>query len=102
MSYLIQVLLPLYSGTGRPISSRLLKRTAHELTEKFGGLTAHTRAPVEGVWKKAGRRVKDDLLIYEVLSERLDRRWWKTYRARLEQAFKQDKVQITVYTVQQL
>lgn len=102
MSYLIQVLLPLYSGSGRRIGSRLLQRTARELTEKFGGLTAHTRAPVEGVWKKAGRRVKDDLLIYEVLAARLDRRWWKTYRTRLEQAFEQEKVQITVYTVRQL
>jgi hypothetical protein len=102
MSYLVQVLLPLYSGAGRPIPSRLLKRTARELTEKFGGLTAHTRAPVEGVWKKAGRRVKDDLLIYEVLTTRLDRRWWKACRGRLERDFEQDKVQITVYTVQQL
>src|SRR4051812_12299300 len=102
MSHLVKILLPLFTDTGRPVSRKLLQRTGSELTEKFGGLTAQTRAPVAGLWKRGGKRVKDDLLIYEVLTPRLDLRWWTAYRRQLEDAFKQKKILITVYTVRQL
>ena len=45
--YLIHILLPLNDNEGRPHGRELLR--AVELTERFGGLTAHTRAPAEGL-----------------------------------------------------
>ena len=46
--HLIHILLPLNDNEGRPYGRELF--VADELTEKFGGLTAHTR-PAEGLWK---------------------------------------------------
>ena len=94
---LIQILLPTRDNRGRRISARLLQSTAKELTDRFGGLTAHTRAPVEGLWKPARRRTRhDDLVILEVIAPRLDRRWWRAYRAQLEKQYRQEKIQTRV------
>jgi hypothetical protein len=49
--YLIQVLLPLKDNDGRPYEPEMFRGVADELTERFGGLTAHTQAPAEGLWK---------------------------------------------------
>jgi hypothetical protein len=94
---LIQILLPTRDNKGRRIGGRRLEATARELTERFGGLTAHTRAPVEGLWKPARRRAQhDDLVIFEVMAPRLDRRWWRTFRSRLERDYRQEKIQTRV------
>jgi len=90
---LIQILLPTRDNAGRRFAGRRFQATARELTERFGGLTAHTRAPVEGLWKPARRRTQhDDLVIFEVIAPRLDRRWWRTFRERLERDYRQEKI----------
>ena len=48
MPYLIQILLPLYDNENLPLPSELHGGVKAALTEKFGGLTAHTRALAEG------------------------------------------------------
>ena len=50
--HLIHILLPLTDNAGRPLGRKLFRAVADELTERFGGLTAHTRAPAEGLWKE--------------------------------------------------
>jgi hypothetical protein len=93
--YLIQILLPLYDNAGRLIPQKSFTDTAHELTARFGGLTAYTRAPAEGLWQKRGKRTaRDDIVIYEVMSGRLARKWWRSYRGRLETRFKQKRIVI--------
>ena len=47
--YLIQILLPLNDNQGRPVARELFRDVGSELTGRFGGLTAHTRAPAEGL-----------------------------------------------------
>jgi hypothetical protein len=47
--YLIHILLPLKDNQGRPHGRELFRGVAGELTERFGGLTAYTRAPAEGL-----------------------------------------------------
>lgn len=95
---LIQILLPIVDNAGRRIPARRLQHTARELTERFGGLTAHTRAPVEGLWKprRRGRAQRDELVILEVIAPRLDRRWWRQFRTRLETEYRQEKIQTRV------
>jgi hypothetical protein len=46
--YLIQILLPLYDNAGAPLPRELYDDVREELTRRFGGLTAFTRAPAEG------------------------------------------------------
>ena len=58
---------------------------ARELTEKHGGLTAYARAPAAGLWMEGeGSPQRDDIVVYEVMVERLDTAWWSTYRSELE------------------
>jgi hypothetical protein len=91
--HLIHILLPLNDNQGKPLPKKLFRTVAEELTERFGGLTAHTRAPAEGMWKDGSTGTdKDDIVIFEVMAEELDEGWWRKYRARLERRFKQEKV----------
>jgi hypothetical protein len=86
---LVQIFLPLYDNAGRRLPKALLSRERERLVERFGGLTTHMRSPAEGLWQ-TGRRVKrDDLVIFEVMIRRVDRKWWMDYRYRLEKRFKQ-------------
>jgi hypothetical protein len=101
--HLIQVLLPLYDNAGKPIPGDLFRAVAAELTERFGGLTAYTRAPAEGLWKE-GRRTttRDDVVLFEVMADRLQRAWWRQYRADLEARFRQEQVLIRAQAVEVL
>jgi hypothetical protein len=101
--YLIQILLPLYDNDGHPLGRDLFRAVAAELTERFGGLTAHTRAPAEGLWAEgqAGPS-RDDVVIYEVMAEVLEKRWWHDYRRELEARFRQEKVVVRALAIQVL
>jgi hypothetical protein len=91
--YLIQILLPLKDNDGRPYKRELFRAVAAELTEQFGGLTAHTRVPAEGLWKDGPSRTdKDEIIIYDVMTRRLAKRWWEKYRRGLEERFRQEHV----------
>lgn len=91
--HLIHILLPLNDNKGKPLPKTLFRAVADELTETFGGLTAHTRAPAEGLWKDdSPQPEKDEIVTLEVMAEDLDEAWWTRYRKRLEKRFKQEKV----------
>jgi hypothetical protein len=64
------------------------------LTERFGGLTSYPRAPASGIWNEFEGPTRDDLLIYEVMAESIDKSWWDLYRKSLEKRFQQEKVLI--------
>ena len=96
---LIQILLPLFDNTGRHFAEELFSKVRQELTERFGGLTAFTRAPAQGVWKDEGETRHDEIVVFEVMAERLDGDWWRAYRQKLEQDFRQDEIVIRAQTV---
>ena len=101
--HLIHILLPLTDNEGKPLGRKLFQTVADELAEKFGGLTAHTRAPAEGLWKEdSSGTSKDQIVIYEVMAESLDEKWWGKYRRRLEKRFKQEKVIVRAVEVRVL
>ena len=90
--HLITLLLPLYDNSGAPIAPALHGAVRRELAERFGGLTAFTRAPAEGVWRDEGRTHRDEVVVLEVMAETLDRDWWSDYRRELEARFQQEAV----------
>ena len=90
--HLIQILLPLYDNAGAPLPGELFAQVREELAGTFGGLTAFTRAPAEGLWTDRGKTARDDIVVFEVMAERLDERWWRAYRDKLEQRFRQDEI----------
>jgi hypothetical protein len=92
---LIQIFLPLYDNGQQPIAETHFQTVRKELVEKFGGLTAHTSAPLEGLWKDdPDHTTRDDMVIFEVMAEDLDKPWWQSYRQQLEVRFKQEQVLI--------
>ena len=74
--YLVQILLPLYDNDARPIEQEEYEQVRDELTELFGGITTYVRSPAKGLWKESTTStVHDDIVIYEVMTEVLDRGW---------------------------
>lgn len=101
--YLIQLLLPLYGNDGRPFGATQYGAVRTELTDRFGGLTAYTRAPAQGVWSdEAGAPKRDDIVVYEVMTEHLDREWWRSYRRTLEQRFGQEELVVRSQEIERL
>lgn len=90
MAFLIQLILPVYDNEGQPFTRDETARVRRELTDRFGGVTAFTRAPAVGMWEdEAGRTHRDDVVIVEVMADTLDRAWWKEYGEELARRFKQ-------------
>jgi hypothetical protein len=92
--YLIQLLLPLYDNEKRPFGQQQLDGVRTELAERFGGVTAYRRSPAEGVWKEGDEVSRDQIIIFEVMTDELDRNWWGKYRADLEKRFRQEELVI--------
>ncbi|HEX2206113.1 MAG TPA: hypothetical protein VHG93_00405 [Longimicrobium sp.] len=93
--HVIEILLPLRDNEGTPFPRAALDRVRHELTERFGGVTAHLRAPAAGAWKDdEGGVARDDVVIVEVMAHDVDRAWWSGYRRELESRFRQEEILI--------
>lgn len=100
---LVQVLLPVYDNDQKPLPPELYSAVAQELTDQFGGLTAFTRAPAEGLWRnKEARTSRDEIVVYEVMVEEVDRQWWESYREGLEARFRQERVVVRAQEIQLL
>ena len=89
---LVQILLPAYDNAGKPIPPRLFTEVREYLTDRFGGMTACTRAPARGLWRQGGKTIRDDIVVFEVMTKYLDRKWWNNYRSKLEKRFKQKTI----------
>ena len=93
--YLIQLLLPVRDNSDVAFPRRLFHRIRQELTQKFGGATAFLRSPAEGFWREEEGQVnRDEIVIFEVMADQLDRQWWRQYRTELEQRFSQAELVI--------
>jgi hypothetical protein len=96
-------LLPLFDNEHMPLPQEVYRRVRLELTEQFGGLTAYTRAPAEGRWKDETQKTSsDEIVIFEVMIEVLDRTWWSQYRQKLETWFRQQLIVIRSETIELL
>jgi hypothetical protein len=101
--FLVQLLLPLYDNSNLPFSRAAFDRVRDELTQRFGGVTAFLRSPAEGLWKEQRGPVKrDDVVIYEVMVDELERDWWTVYRAELEKRFRQEELVVRAGIIERL
>ena len=101
--HLVQILLPLTDNSGRPLPHPEYARVRAELTERFGGLTAFTRAPAEGLWTDGGGQAsRDEIVVFEVMVESLDAAWWGDYRRRLEARFRQEQIVVRAHAIRLL
>lgn len=97
MTWLVQMLLPVADRRATYDS------IARELTERFGGATAYTRAPAAGLWKSPSQRTeRDDIIVVEVMVDRLDRKWWGAFRRRLEKRLRQKEIVVRAHEIRTL
>jgi hypothetical protein len=91
--FLVEFLLPVFDNDGTHFPQDEFGRIRRELTERFGGVTAFMRSPAMGLWAdEAGQVRRDDLVTFEVMTETLDRDWWRDYREQLRQRFRQQEI----------
>lgn len=101
--HLIEILLPLSDNEGKPFAADLYAAVRDELVEHFGGVTAFNRSPAEGLWKQSdGEAARDDIVIFEVMADWLDRGWWRGYRTDIERRFRQDEIVVRAREVELL
>ncbi|HLM46334.1 MAG TPA: hypothetical protein VK458_20855 [Myxococcaceae bacterium] len=92
--HIVQFLLPLRDNARQPFPRADFDKVRTELTDRFGGVTAFLQSPALGIWKdeEEGETMRDELVLYEVMVESLDRAWWSGYRSELERRFRQERV----------
>lgn len=102
--HLVQILLPMYDNDGRELPPTLYNEVKAELTDRFGGLTAYVRSPAEGRWKTEQKEVRDEIVIYEVMTHSLDQEqaWWRAYREHLQKLFHQGELVVRALPMQLL
>ena len=101
--HLVQILVPLRDNDGNPFPRAWLDALRGELTERFGGVTAHLRAPAAGAWKDdEGGLSRDDVVIVEVVVEDLERQWWAAFGKRLAVQYRQEEMMIRAIACERL
>jgi hypothetical protein len=96
-------LLPLYDNDGRAFPPAHYAAVRTTLTDRFSGLTAYTRAPAQGLWSESdGPPKRDDIVVYEVMTDTLDRAWWAEFRRSLERRFAQEELVIRALAVERV
>lgn len=90
--YLVQILLPRADNSGQPFPREDFDRVKNELAQRFDGVTAYIRAPAEGVWKQNQKLSSDDIVVLEVMTEKVDLAEWTARRQQYEKGFRQEKV----------
>ncbi|HUO93813.1 MAG TPA: hypothetical protein VMU22_12865 [Rhizomicrobium sp.] len=99
---LVQILLPIEDNDGKPFPEDVLRRIQHELSDRFGGLTAYERAPAKGVWRHGESQHRDEVVILEVMVETVEVAWWRSFRARVEAELHQKELVIRSMPIKRL
>ena len=91
--FLVEFFLPVFDNEGARFAKGDFDRVRRELAERFGGVTAFMRSPAMGLWEDdAGSVRRDDLVSFEIMTETLDRDWWRSYREQLARRFRQQEI----------
>jgi len=92
----VEVFLPLDKGNGIAVEVEQIEAIVKGLADRFGGATAFTREPADGLWKRSSTIERDRIIIVELMMDEVDDAWWKDYRHRLEREFDQEEIMIRV------
>ena len=98
--HVVEIFLPLATRDGAPQPASRFGAVRAALVERFGGMTAFTRSPAEGLWEDGEGQVEGDrIVIFEVMDDAFDAAWWRAYRAKLEDRFGQDEILVRASAV---
>ena len=91
--FLIEFFLPVFDNSGAHFGKDEFDHVRRELTDRFGGVTAFMRSPAVGLWEDdTGKVRRDELVSFEVMTDALDRNWWRAYREQLAKRFRQQEI----------
>jgi len=90
--HLVEVFVPLNRGDGSPVKPNEIQKLVRRLADRFGGATAFSRAPADGLWKESSAMSHDRIVIIEVMVDQLDRKWWTVLKEGLERDLQQEKL----------
>ena len=103
MPHLVQILLPLRLADGSDVPPALFAEVRDELTQCFGGVTAYSRSPATGVWKRTDAEVeREQVIMVEVVVDDFDRAWWTQYRDRLAHRFDQEEIHARAIAIERI
>ncbi len=102
MEHLVQILMPLQDREGQAFPQAVLDEMRRDLAAHFSGVAVHLRAPAPNVPTAPEAYRRTDMLVFEVMCERLDRCWWHDYRRHLESRFGQQEVVVRAVPVEKL
>ena len=98
--FVVELFIPLEKPDGTAVPVNVFERIKTELTERFGGVTAHLQSPAEGAWKpEAEDVIHDRIAIFEVMVEDVDTAWWRDHRHRLEVELDQHRILARLHQV---
>ena len=102
--HLVELFLPIQNSDGAPISQEEFARLRSLLVETHGGMTEFSRTPARGLWKASPSEATevDNIVVFEVMVEKLDRSWWGLVREELEKRFGQELIVIRAHEIEQL
>lgn len=98
MPHLVEILLPLT----KILTREKLDTIRAELTDRFGGVTLHSNAPAEGLWRDDGDLARDHIVVVEIMTDTLDRTWWAQFRERLVHQLSEDEIVVRATEIEQL
>ena len=100
-AHLVQILLPIHLSDGTDVPAEVFAQVRTELTARFGGITAYSRSPATGLWKRTEAEIeRDQVIMVEVVVEAFDREWWAAYREQLETRFGQEEIHARALAVE--
>ena len=103
MPHLVQILLPLRFCNGSDVPAALFAEVRDELTQRFGGVTAYSRSPATGVWKRTDAEVeREQVIMVEVVVDDFDRAWWTRYRDALARRFDQEEIHARAVAIERI
>ena len=98
--FVVELFLPLEKPDGSAVAADVFDRIRGELTDRFGGVTAHLQSPAVGAWKpEAAEVIHDRVVIFEVMIEDVDTEWWRQYRHQLEEELNQQRILARLHQV---
>jgi hypothetical protein len=101
--HLIQLLIPLHDNHKQAFPTAYFNKVRDDLTKRFGGVTAFLRSPAVGLWKEHSEDInRDEVVMFEVLTEQLDTEWWADYRKQLQERFRQEELLIWASNITKL
>ena len=98
---LIQIFIPLYDVEGNQFPGSIYESIKQLLTSKFDGLTIYQRSPAIGLWKENNHKtIKDDIIIYEIITEDVDKDFWLEFKKDKQEQLKQEELLIRSFEIQ--